>query len=71
MARPRLNPDSPVTSSQARAARLQALREAGGWSGRVELSAAAYTALQRLQGDHTISETIEAALIAAARTAEE
>lgn len=56
-----------ITPYQSRVARQTALREAGGWIGTVELSPAAYAALQQLQGEHSISATIDAALIAAAR----
>lgn len=65
MARPRRNPERLVSTSSARRARLAAIREAGGWSGRVELSPEAHAALKRLQGERSISETIASALLAA------
>lgn len=52
-----------VTTYQSRVARQTALREAGGWIGTVELSPEAHAALRALQGDRSISETIEDALI--------
>lgn len=57
-----------ITPYQSRVARQTALREAGGWIGTVELSPSAYTALLQLQGERSISATIDAALIAAARS---
>jgi hypothetical protein len=67
MARPRRNPDIRIDAYASRIARQKALRKAGGWIGTVELSPAAHEALRALQGEHSISATIDAALIAAAR----
>lgn len=55
-----------VTPYASRIARQQTLREAGGWIGTVELSPAGHDALRALQGDHSISATIDAVLVAAA-----
>ena len=67
MPRPRRNPDIRIDAYASRVARHQTLRKAGGWIGTVELSPAAHDALRALQGDRSISATIDAALIAAAR----
>jgi hypothetical protein len=67
MPRPRRNPDIRIDAYASRVTRHQTLREAGGWIGTVELSPAAHEALRALQGDRSISATIEAALVAAAR----
>ena len=56
-----------VTPHQSALKRQTALREAGGWIGRVELSPEAHAALRALQDGRSISETIDAALIAQAQ----
>lgn len=63
MARPHIKAGHRITSSESRQARLNALKAAGGWAGRVELSADAYAALQRLQCGRSISATLEALLL--------
>lgn len=63
MPRKRLNPDKPVTPSQGRAARLKALREAGGWAGRVELPKEAMDAIFSMSRGRSISATISDALL--------